>query len=96
MEKQINRLPKKNTTLFKDKDGKWAIVQFPNIPLSLWIITTLTMYVVADQALKESLSLLRDAVLFTWSYLEITAGDSPFRRILGSVVMALLVVKFFA
>lgn len=96
MIKQLSHVSEKVTVLFKDKEDKWAIVQFPNIPLSLWIIATLALYTITDQAYKDSLSLLRDALLFTWSYLEITAGDSPFRKVLGGVVMVLLVAKFFA
>lgn len=83
------------TWFCKDSAGKWKVIQLPNVPLAVWLVLTVMSAVLHDGTLKQGISALRDAVLFTWSYLEITAGDSRFRRLLGAVVMTLLVIKFF-
>jgi hypothetical protein len=38
---------------------------------------------------------LSTAFLFTWAYLEITQGASYFRRVLGAVVLAGVLMSFF-
>lgn len=76
---------------FKDKEGHWAIIQLPNLLLSLWIVLLIINLLVHSSQVK----LLQTALIFTWAYLELTQGDSYFRRSLGAVVLAGVVVSFF-
>lgn len=76
---------------FKDEHGKWAVVQWPNILLWAWIGIVAVSLFWHDSHLK----ILQSCVLFAWAYLEITEGDSYFRRILGAVVMATVLFGIF-
>jgi hypothetical protein len=41
----------------------------------------------------RALSLLGAVALFIWAVLEIVRGDSPFRRVLGAVVLVFMIVS---
>jgi len=71
---------------FKNKNGKITIVQWPNIWVILWAgLTVLSK--VADEELRTGIAVLATLSLVFWAYLEITDGDSMFRRVLGATVM---------
>jgi len=76
---------KKLSGFFKDKKGKLAIVQQPNILIILWAGLSVLSKVV-DGQISNGISALAAGVLIFWAYLEITDGDSMFRRVLGVVV----------
>ena len=78
-----------------DKDGKSTVIQMPNLPLIGWAVFGLLSFVIAKGTPHRGLQNLSRAALFTWAYLEIRSGDSPFRRILGVVVMLMLIAGFF-
>ena len=77
--------------VFKNKDGKWVIIQFPNLLLSVWIILLLLNALMHNQHIR----LLQSAVLFAWAYLELTKGESYFRKSLGAVILIGVTVSFF-
>ena len=76
---------------FKDKNGRWMIVQMPNPLLSTWIFLLLVNLVLRNPHIQ----LFQSAVLFTWSYLELTEGMSGFRKLLGLIVFVGVAVSFF-
>ena len=80
---------------FYDKKGKLSIVQLPNIPLLVWIVSML-LAKITNGTIKNGFLALATTSLFTWAYLEIQAGVSPFRRTLGVIVIVLIVVHFFS
>lgn len=80
---------------FKDKQGKWAVAQVPNIPLILWFLLSFVAHIIKGGHAKEGFALLAHAALLTWSYLEITSGISRFRRVLGAIVLAAVSIGFF-
>ena len=80
----------------KNSDGKWKVIQPPNVPLAAWILLTGISLVIPQGSMQSGVHVLRDAVLFTWSYMEVTAGESKFRRVLGAVVMIFLLRTFFS
>lgn len=80
---------------FKDKDGKWAIIAFPNVLLAAWIAIIIITKFIPKNNLHISLSLLGSAVLFAWAYLELTEGTSYFRRVLGAVILLVVIIGFF-
>ncbi len=77
---------------FKDNQGNWAIIQTPNLLLTAWLLLSVLLFFTDNTQLEQKIFLLRSAVLFTWSYLEITSGKSKFRKVL-SVVVLMFVVK---
>ncbi len=82
-------------SFFKDKKGKWAVVAWPNILLWGWIACTVILMFVKTGKPHDGFTFLGGAILFAWSYLEITSGWSPFRRVLGVLVMASTVLSRF-
>ena len=67
----------------------------PNVPLIAWALLRVLLFFLSDNDLSRHLTLLSDAILFTWAYLEITDGASYFRRALGALVMVLTVYSMF-
>jgi hypothetical protein len=76
---------------FKDKNGKLKVTQMPNLLLSVWIVLLLANLVLHDRHAQ----LLQGAVLFAWAYMELTQGESGFRKLLGFVVLVGVVANFF-
>ena len=81
--------------IFRDEKGDIVIWQMPNAPLIAWTTLRVLLFFLSDNDLSRQLTLLSDAILFTWAYLEITDGASYFRRALGVLVMALTVYGMF-
>ena len=79
----------------RDKEGRIAVWQTPNLPLVAWIVFKMLSMVVTQKNLQDGFSLISSACLFTWAFLEMTEGDSYFRRVIGLVVFAALLVGFF-
>ena len=80
---------------WKNKNGKIAIWQFPNIPLFGWIIFTVLTLILKAGRVNSGSQFIADAFLFTWSYLEMKEGESYFRRLLGAVVMIAILLSHF-
>lgn len=76
---------------FKDKHGHWAIMQWPNALLMVWIVLLLINLPLRSRPI----GLVQSAVLFTWAYLEITQGISRFRKTLGAVILVGIIVSYF-
>jgi hypothetical protein len=77
---------------FTNSKGEVRVIQLPNVPLIVGIIASLCTYGTKG-TLNEFFSLLGFAALFTWAWLEITSGSSPFRRTLGAIVMILIFIS---
>lgn len=78
--------------LFKDDRGKIVIGQRPNLPLIVWFVAMVLGWVITGGVLAKLFSVVGFGSIFTWAYLEIFQGVNYFRRILGVVVMALIVI----
>jgi len=85
--------PKFANQFFRDRDGEIAIGQRPNLPLIAWAAATAAQRFIWH---NTGLELLAQSLLFTWAYLELADGASYFRRLLGAVVVAGLVVSFLS
>ena len=79
---------------FQDKDGHWAIIDWPNVPLIVWF-GCVAMARLTNGRANHGVSALGSAALLTWAYLEITAGKSWFRRVVGSIVAIYVIMSFF-
>ncbi|MFZ5656672.1 MAG: hypothetical protein ACOY37_06385 [Pseudomonadota bacterium] len=70
-----------------DRGGRVVIAQWPNLPAVAALALAGAAGLTGGHA-RETLAFFAGAFLVTWSYLEIRCGDSPFRRVLGAVVLA--------
>lgn len=75
------------------ESGALAIVQRPNLPLGLYLAATALRLVADPQGgLRTVTAVLAGLGLLWWALDEIVRGDSPFRRVLGAVVLIGLVL----
>jgi len=76
--------------IYKDKEDKVVIIQFPNLPLITWLITTVAGKFIHNVGISDFLSVVAFGALFTWAWLELFQGVTYARRILGLVVFIYL------
>ena len=70
------------------RTGRWAVVQFPNLPLALFLVATAVRLAAHPRGGGGTvLSVVAGVSLAWWSVDEVVRGDSPFRRLLGAVVL---------
>ena len=72
---------------FRDNDGNIVLAQMPNLPLIVWIVTSLLSLIVTSGKINTVLDLVAYGSLFTWAWLELFQGVNYFRRALGLVVL---------
>ncbi len=72
--------------IFRDKQGKVVIIQFPNIPLSVWIVGLLLAKVLPSGDFSNFCKHISTLGLVVWGIIEILYGVNYFRRILGAVI----------
>ena len=64
------------------------VVQPPNLPLALFLVAKAVELVLSpDGSVGTALSVVAALALVWWSIGEMASGASPFRRLLGSVVL---------
>ena len=77
--------------------GQWAIAQLPNLPLGIFLVAALVRRAFHPHGGGGiALSVVSGVSLAWWSVDEIVRGDSPFRRLLGGVVLAVLALGLLA
>lgn len=79
----------------KDKNGKWTILQPPNVPIILWAVFKALAYYTGSSTLKIGFEFLSVSFLFVWAYLELISGANYFRKILGGVVLLAIIYSHF-
>jgi hypothetical protein len=80
---------------FQDDKGNVVIAQPPNIPISVWAISSILKLFVKNENLYSNLDAIAFGSLFVWSLMELFQGASTFRRILGLVVLITTIVTRF-
>jgi hypothetical protein len=83
----INTIKNKLKWFLQDDKGNYAIVSLPNLPLYIIIFSYIGMMVFRSGTLYHLFDATESGAIFLWSYLEIRNGKSPFRRVLGAVVL---------
>jgi hypothetical protein len=78
--------------LFREKNGRIVIVQWPNLPLWVWIATSILRLFLHSGA-RDIVGAIGTVALGVWAVLEIGWGQSLFRRLLGSAVLIGIVAK---
>ena len=65
-----------------------VVVQWPNVALWLFIVASAVHRLLLPRGtLGTGLSVVADISLALWALLEIARGESPFRRVLGALVL---------
>ena len=68
--------------------GDVVVAQWPNVPLWVFLAAVIVRRLFHPQgALGAAVSAVGTAALLVWAGLEVVRGDSPFRRVLGVVVL---------
>jgi hypothetical protein len=80
---------------FRNPDtGRLAVAQVPNLPLVLFLVLRgIELVLSPDGWVADALHWGGTAALTWWSVDEVARGSSPFRRVLGAVVLAYVVVS---
>jgi hypothetical protein len=80
---------------FQDDKGNVVIIHPPNIPITVWAISSILKLVVDNGNLYGNLDAISFGAIFVWSLMELFQGVNTFRRILGLVVLiATIFAKF--
>ncbi len=74
-------------TFFRDASGRLVVVQVPNPALCVWLLATVLRRSAYDSHDAE-LRWIGAGALIVWGLDELVRGASPFRRVLGAVVLA--------
>jgi len=80
----------------RDKNNKVVIWQRPNLLIIGWLACIVAARLLHAKNLHTGFAHLGTAFLFAWAYLEITQGASYFRRALGLLVAATIIVHYFS
>jgi hypothetical protein len=78
--------------LWRDRQGRIAIWQTPNLPLIGWLVLTCLSLLFSGH-LADVLSWLGSAALIIWALLEVFKGASYFRRALGLLILVMSVMS---
>jgi hypothetical protein len=79
---------------FKDKHGRVVLYQRPNLLISAWLMLTV-IDLLFLHGKYQPVCILTTAILFAWAYDEVRRGDTPFRKILGAVVLLGIFITVF-
>ena len=79
----------------RDRRGHQTAAQPPNPALALWLLTVVLGWIAsfagAASRTLDILHLVGRGALLAWALDEVVRGASPFRRVLGGVVMVVAV-----
>jgi hypothetical protein len=75
--------------------GKLSLIELPNIPLLLAALCWIASILMKQSSFHHLFSELQFGFLFVWSWLEITKGESYFRKVLGLTVLILIIYNKF-
>lgn len=68
---------------FRDSNGNIVIAQMPNLPLIVWLATSILSLIFPTGNINIVFDTLATGSLFTWAWLELFDGVNYFRRALG-------------
>ena len=73
---------------FRSSDGRLTLWQLPNPALCVWLVTLVLGRFDLSAAHATTVNGVRHGALLVWALDEAVRGASPFRRLLGAVVLA--------
>jgi len=72
---------------FRSAEGRLVLWQAPNPALSVWLIAVVIGFFDLPPSRAEQVDGIRHGALLVWALDEVVRGASPFRRVLGAVVL---------
>ncbi|RNL77740.1 hypothetical protein [Nocardioides marmorisolisilvae] len=72
---------------FRSADGRLTVWQFPNPALAVWFVALVVGLLPLAPSHAATVEGLRRGALVVWALDELVRGSSPFRRVLGAVVL---------
>jgi hypothetical protein len=72
----------------RDRDGRLAVAQPPNPALGTWFVARLLEWAEVTSLDQATLRGIGTGAVLVWAVDELLRGASPFRRLLGAVVLA--------
>ena len=79
--------------VFRDREGEIVLAQMPNLPIIVWIVASLLKLVFTTDKISIGLEVIAFGSLFTWAWEELFQGVNYFRRALGFIVLASLILS---
>ncbi|HLN77970.1 MAG TPA: hypothetical protein VK204_13055 [Nocardioidaceae bacterium] len=80
-----------------DQNGRVTIAQWPNPALAVWLVAVVVGWTgVLGTDRTETLQVVGQGALVAWAVDEVARGASPFRRVLGAVVLVAELIRLFA
>jgi hypothetical protein len=82
--------------LFRNRaTGEITIVQLPNIPLWIFIVSFWPARLLPPSGFKTAAEWISTAALAVWAFDEVARGVNPFRRLLGGTVLFFVIMGLF-
>jgi hypothetical protein len=78
--------------VFRNSSGHIVLAQMPNLPLIAWGVASLLKIIFTTGKIYSGLELIASGCLFTWAWEELFQGVNYFRRALGLLVIASMIV----
>lgn len=72
---------------FRSSEGRLTLWQVPNPALSVWLVAVALGRLDLSAAHTTAVDGVRHGALLAWALDEVARGASPFRRVLGAVVL---------
>lgn len=73
---------------FRSPDGRLTLWQFPNPALCVWMMALVLDRFELSDTHADAVDGVRRGALLVWALDEVVRGASPFRRLLGAVVLS--------
>jgi len=82
--------------LFRNRHtGRITIAQFPNVPLTLFLVATVVLWIFDPTGgARTAWGVLAATGLLWWAVDEVVRGVNPWRRLLGGAVLAGQLVSY--
>lgn len=78
---------------FRSADGRLTLWQLPNPALCVWMAALVLGWVELSATHATTVDGVRSGALLVWALDEVVRGASPFRHLLGAVVLAAQLVS---
>lgn len=76
--------------LLRDRQGRLVLWQPPNLALIIWMVAWVVAWFLRG-TVHQLVHFAGGVALFIWAVLELFDGATPFRRLLGLIVLVLMV-----
>jgi hypothetical protein len=79
--------------IWRDKDGRIVLWQWPNIWIIIWAIMTVLRLVSRGSSLASFAHIIGTGALIIWALLEVFRGVNYFRRVFGLIILLITIAS---